>query len=119
MNTLAPSDSSVIPALAAPVASPQARITWMSLTDTQITSSTPLARRASMLRMKLGIWAEWQVGVKAPGTAKITTLRPLVRSATLICSSPVSPSRLKDASGSLSPTEMVMWNSPGYMTDNR
>jgi hypothetical protein len=26
--------------------------------------------------MKLGTCAGWQVGVKAPGTAKITTLRP-------------------------------------------
>ena len=48
---------------AAPVASPQAFITNGSLTETQIISSTPLAANSSLVRIKLGTWAESQVGV--------------------------------------------------------
>ena len=66
-----------------------------------------------MLRMKLGTWALWQVGVYAPGTAKITTLRPAVRSPRLTSSGPSAPNRIRFASGSLSPVDMVMVFLPG------
>ena len=53
----------VIPAAVAPVDSPHAFITKGSLTETQITSSTPLAASWSFVRMKLGTCAIEQVGV--------------------------------------------------------
>ncbi len=52
-----------MPALVAPVDSPQAFITKGSLTETQMISSTPLASNLSLVRMKLGTWAVVQMPV--------------------------------------------------------
>ena len=51
-------------------------MTKASFTDTQAISSTPLAVMASASAMKPGRCFCEQVGVKAPGTANSTTLRP-------------------------------------------
>ena len=98
----------VIPAAVARVASPQGFITKGSLSLMQMISSTPLAANWSLVRMKLGTCAEWQVGVKAPGTAKRATLRPLSLSASATASGPFSPIFTSVASGSLAPVEIVM-----------
>ena len=102
----------VSPASVAPVASPHAFITKGSFTETQMISSTPLPSNWALVRIKLGTWAEWQVGVKAPGTAKITTLRPLTLSAMATGSGPDAPSWTNVASGRVSPTVMVIHGLP-------
>ena len=108
VKALCGSPSIVMPAAAAPVDSPQAPITKGSLTETQMISSTPLASNLSLVRMKLGTWALVQVEVKAPGTAKITTLRPLTLSATEVGFGPSAPSSISVASGSVSPADIVI-----------
>ena len=45
-----------------------------SFTDRQATVSTPLAASSSERSTNPGRWWSEQVGVKAPGTAKSTTL---------------------------------------------
>ena len=51
---------------------------------------------------------QWQVGVYAPGTAKMTTFRPFVLSAMETGAGPSAPNSTSVASGSVSPCEMVM-----------
>nr|ACN29265.1 unknown [Zea mays] len=78
------STSSPIPRL-----SFHARITKASLTETQATVSTPLARSSPALATNPGRCFWVQVGVNAPGTAKSTTFFPAVRSRTVtVFSSP-------------------------------
>lgn len=108
VNSLEASESMVMPASVAPVASPHAFITKGSLTLMQMISSTPLAAKSSLVRMKLGTWAEWQVGVNAPGTAKSATLRPFSFSPSATGSGPLSPICTSVASGSLAPLEIVI-----------
>ena len=96
------------PAAFAPVASAQARITCGSLTAMPTISSTPAARRPSATRMKLGTcWVE-QTPVKAPGTAKSTTLRPANSDSLGTSAMPPSPFSRKVAAGNRSPIAMVM-----------
>ncbi|ANB15016.1 hypothetical protein AWJ20_2636 [Sugiyamaella lignohabitans] len=59
-----------------PRALPQADWTNGSLAERTITWSTPLALNSASLEMKGGMWLAVQVGVKAPGTATITTFLP-------------------------------------------
>lgn len=70
-------------------------------------SSTPLARNAAAVRIKLGRCAESQVGVHAPGTAKITTCRALGRSARFTSYSPVSSISRKVVSGRATPSVSI------------
>ena len=79
-----------------------------SLTEMQMISSTPLASNWPFVRIKLGTWALVQVEVNAPGTAKITTLRPLTLSATVTGFGPSAPSPTSVASGSVSPADIVI-----------
>ncbi len=74
----------------------------------QTTSSTPLAANSFLVRMKLGMWAEWQVGVNAPGTPKITTRRPSSIGPSSTFSGPSAPMRSKVAPGSLSPSSIAL-----------
>lgn len=55
------------------LALPHADMTKASLDAMTTTWSTPLALSLSMLAVYEGMWATWQVGVKAPGTATRTT----------------------------------------------
>src|SRR5690606_38631267 len=57
---------------------------------------------------KPGMWVTEQPGVKAPGTANNTTLRPLKKSPVDRSSGPLAPLVLMVTSGSLSPTDIVM-----------
>src|SRR4051794_17628890 len=74
-----------------------------SFTATQTTLSTPFCLKTSALAMKPGRCFRWQVGVKAPGTAKSTTFLPPKTSAVVNFSIPSGPSTRKVASGKLSP----------------
>ena len=60
----------VMPASSAPDVRPQCSITRTSLTATQMISSTPLARKPSAVRMKLGRCAAEQVDVYRRPAAK-------------------------------------------------
>src|SRR2546423_419639 len=87
-----------------PWALPQAPMTKASFTATQAIRSTPLARISSARITKPGRWWSLHVGVKAPGTAKSTTL-PLPSTSPL--STGLRPSAVKVMSltlGMVSPT---------------
>src|SRR3546814_19542024 len=68
----------VMPSACAPL--PHAPMTKASLTAVQAISSMPFAFSSSALSTKPGRCLAEQVGVKAPGTEKSATLRPLKRS---------------------------------------
>ena len=91
-----------------PVCFSQAPITKTSLTPVTRISSTPFALMAAACSMKGGRWFIEQVGVKAPGTAISTTLRPGKMSAEARGAGPSSVITVKVASGTLSPTLMLM-----------
>ena len=111
MNSAFGSASIRIPAAVAPLCSPQASITWGSLTETQTIASTPFARSASATRMKLGrCWVE-QSPVKAPGSPKSATRRPAKSAALSTGLIPSTPFSRKVASGSLSPGAIVIGTS--------
>ena len=83
-------------------------MTKASFTDTQPTASTPLARSAAALVLKLGTcWAE-QVGVNAPGTPNSTTFLPWHSASVVTAAPPLSSITSKLADGSRSPTSMVI-----------
>src|ERR1700722_11782846 len=88
--------------------SPQAFITNTSLTETQAMVSTPLAFRLAVCCLKLGRCLAEQVGVKAPGTAKIATFLPLSSWSVVSGPGPSGPKVVKLAAGTLSPTLIVM-----------
>src|SRR5208283_3344422 len=87
---------------------PQAPITNGSLTDTQTTLSTPLARRSSARSTKPGRWWSEQVGVKAPGNPKSTTLPWPKTSVEVVVSGPLLPNVNTFTSGTRSPTAIVI-----------
>ena len=83
----------------------QASRTKTSLTAVTTTASTPLALISSTLATKPGMWLRWQVGVKAPGTAKRTTRRPLnISSVVFSAGRPSVPIVRKVLCGRRSPT---------------
>ena len=93
----------------APEDFPQASMTKASFTATHTTSSTPLARIFSASATKPGRCFMEQVGVKAPGTAKRTTLFPLNISPRATSFGPPSFISLSfRSSGSVSPTLIAM-----------
>jgi len=83
-------------------------MTNASFTDRQTISSTPFSLIVSELWMKPGrCWFE-QVGVKAPGSANTTTLRPLKNSPVFTGWGPLSVIFIRVASGILSPALMAI-----------
>mmetsp|Transcript_17212 Transcript_17212/g.29416 ORF Transcript_17212/g.29416 Transcript_17212/m.29416 type:complete len:213 (-) Transcript_17212:51-689(-) len=107
VKTALPSASSMILS-PAPTLLPQASITKASFTLRQAMVSTPLALISSARSTKPGKCLRLHVGVKAPGTAKMTTFLPLHRAS--VSTSFMLPSvskYLKAADGRRSPTAMA------------
>ncbi len=88
--------------------SPQAPMTKGSFTETHTTRSAPLARSSVARSTNPGRWWSEQVGVKAPGTPKSTTLPWPNTSAEVVASGPLSPNVHTFTSGTLSPTAIVI-----------
>ena len=86
----------------------QAPMTKASLTAVQAISSTPFAFSSDALSTKPGRCFAEQVGVNAPGTEKSATLRPLKNSLPSTGSGPSAVARTNCASGTLSPTLIVI-----------
>src|SRR5262245_20343507 len=80
-----------------------------SFTERQTISSTPFLRSSADFSTNPGRCFIEQVGVYAPGTAKNTTVRPLVSSPIDTSFGPPSPISLSFTSGSASPALMPMW----------
>src|ERR1700729_825167 len=87
---------------------PQAFITNTSLTAVHAMVSTPFALILSASSTKPGRCFASQVGVKAPGTEKNTTVLPLKSSSVVIFCGPSLVMRVNLPSGILSPALMVM-----------
>ena len=77
----------------------------------QATSSTPFAFSASILSTKPGRWRAEQVGVKAPGTEKSATLRPLKKLSLSIAWGPSGLALTRLTLGRRSPTPIAMFHS--------
>jgi hypothetical protein len=88
--------------------SSQAESTKGSFTAMQATVSMPCCLNSAALSMKPGKCFRWQVGVKAPGTANITTFLPPNTSPVVNVLIPSAPMTLNVASGRRSPTAMVI-----------
>src|SRR4029078_479886 len=84
-------------------------MTKASLTERQAIVSMPLARVALGFWTKPGKCLAEQVGVKAPGNAKSTTLFPLKTSSVVTSFGPFSVMMCSFAEGILSPTLMVIF----------
>src|SRR5262245_8352909 len=87
---------------------PQAPMTKGSLTATQATVSTPLARMSSARSTKPGRWWSEHVGVNAPGTANSTTLPEPSTSPLCTGLGPSAVIVISFTSGILSPTEIAI-----------
>src|SRR4051812_36647901 len=102
---------------------PHAAMTNASFTATHQISSTPLPFSLSKFFTKLGTCFAEQVGVYAPGTAKIAIFFPFAASATLmsfgLMGQPACASNSVDSeslpSGSLSPALIAMWGLLGVV----
>jgi hypothetical protein len=74
------------------------------LTAIQAMTSTPFAWKSETSLLNPGKWVAEQVGVKAPGTPKMTAFFPPNNSAVVFAYNPSALMNLRVAAGNLDPT---------------